>query len=100
MAKEWAKHFYNSKNWISCRRLYIASRIKADGGMCEHCSNRLGYIVDHIEELNEQNIDDPEITLGFNNLQYLCLVCHNKKTFKKNSPVRFDESGAPLPPIH
>ena len=80
MAKEFAKKFYNSKEWIKCRESYI----KKVHGLCEHCLKKNkytpGYIVDHIEELTPNNINNPEITLNHDNLQYLCLECHNRKT--------------------
>lgn len=57
--------------------------------MCEHC-DKPGYICDHIKEINIYNVDDPNITLNHENLQYLCLSCHNKKTFAKYSVVRED----------
>ncbi len=78
MAKEFAKKFYNSKAWKECRQSYIDKRIAIDGGMCEHCKNELGYIVDHKEELTPDNIDNPYITLNHDNFQYLGLICHNK----------------------
>ncbi|MBS4538205.1 HNH endonuclease [Clostridium sp. D2Q-11] len=92
MAKEWAKWFYKSRAWKKCRAAYIKKVI----GICEHCGNP-GYIVDHIEEITPDNINDPEITLNHDNLQYLCLSCHNKKTFKKKEATReglvFNERG-------
>ena len=98
MARDFAKRFYNSKAWKLCRKSFIALRISVDGGMCQHCRVELGYICDHIEELTPDNINDPEITLSHDNLQYLCLVCHNKKTFgKAEGPLRddvmFDSNG-------
>ena len=99
MAKDFSKQFYHSKSWIKCRAAFIAERINTDGGMCEHCKERLGYIVDHKEELTASNIDDPDISLNQNNFQYLCLDCHNKKTLKKNFAGDFDENGQPLPPV-
>ena len=97
MAKDYAKSFYKSKSWLSCRAAYIAIRIMIDGGMCEHCRRVPGYIVDHIEEISPLNINEPEITLNHKNLQYLCLECHNIKTFSKHSALRegfaFDENG-------
>lgn len=97
MAKDWARSFYGSKAWQSCRQSYISERRLIDGGVCEHCHDRLGYIVDHIEELSEENISDPYISLRHGNLQYLCLVCHNIKTFTKREGLRykFDEEGQP-----
>ena len=98
MAKGWAKPFYNSKGWINCRKSFISYRITIDGGICEHCQKDLGYIVDHIEELTPENISNPNMALSYNNLQYLCLSCHNKKTFGNGEEatredVKFDEGG-------
>ena len=73
-----AKKFYNSTAWKKCRTSYINSLVD---GLCEHCQFNIGYIVDHIEEINIKNINNPMITLNHDNLQYLCLECHNKKTF-------------------
>ena len=99
MAKDWAKKFYNSKRWLACRENYISERRLIDAGMCEHCGARLGFIVDHIEELTESNVTDPEISLNKENLQYLCLACHNKKTFSKNEGIHrcwFTTEGEPV----
>ena len=89
-----AKRFYKSARWKKCRASYIAT---VPGGLCEHCNESMGYIVDHIIEINSQNINDPEITLNHKNLQYLCTPCHNVKTFRKYSAIRegfmFDEEG-------
>lgn len=98
VAKEFAKKFYNSKAWKECRQSFIAYRITIDGGMCEHCKDKLGYIVDHKEELTPENINNPDVTLNHNNFQYLCLVCHNRKTFGINQEVvreglMFDSNG-------
>lgn len=87
-----AKRFYKSSAWQKCRQSYIYSA----HGLCEHCEGP-GYIVDHIIEINIENVNDPDITLNHENLQYLCTPCHNKKTFTKHSPLRegfcFDENG-------
>lgn len=74
-----AKKFYNSRKWKNTRKAYISTVL---GGLCEHCDNAVGYIVDHIIEINSDNINDAEITLNHDNLQYLCLPCHNTKTFR------------------
>lgn len=98
MAKDYAKKFYKSTAWQKCRASFISSRVTVDGGMCEHCRSRPGYIADHIEEIAPGNINDPTITLSHDNLQYLCLACHNTKTFGKDVDVireglMFDENG-------
>lgn len=85
MHKHFAKQFYDSKEWQRCRESYI----RKVHGVCEWCGNP-GYIVDHIIELTPENISDPNITLNHDNLQYLCLTCHNKKTFRKHKATRDD----------
>ena len=79
MAKEFAKAFYNSKKWKQCRAAYIAHRRAIDGGLCESCHEEPGYIVHHKIELTPDNINNPDIALGFNNLKYDCHVCHQKE---------------------
>lgn len=81
MAKEFAKGFYKSKQWIKCRQSYI----KSVNGVCERCGD-VGYIVHHKKHLDEYNINNPEVTLNWDNLEYLCLECHNQHhKFGKNN---------------
>ena len=106
MAKEYAKDFYESEAWRSCRLGYIGHRRSVDGGMCEECGERQGYIVHHMEHITPQTINDPDITLSWDNLEYVCIQCHNiihklgkKYHFKKknkNNRVIFDENGNPV----
>lgn len=96
MAKEWTNGFYTSARWERTRQSYIAS-VK---GLCEVCkANGVytpGYILHHKIELTPENIDDPEITLNWGNLQYVCQDCHNK-IHHKSSATReglvFDSAG-------
>lgn len=83
MAKPYAIKFYKSKAWRKCREEYITKVF----GLCEWCGES-GHIVDHIEPITPDNINNPDITLNHDNLQYLCLDCHNRKTFQKHSPLR------------
>ena len=98
--KEFAKGFYNSAAWKKCRRAYIDSRIMVDGGMCERCGERVGYIVHHKELLTPTNITDPNITLSFDNLQYVCKPCHDEEEGhliqRKGSCCGFDAEGQPI----
>lgn len=95
MAKEFAKRFYNSKEWKKCKASYISSV----HGLCERCE-KLGYIVHHKKELTPNNINDYNITLNHDNLEYLCLDCHNaehdfnreKKSATKKG-YKFNEKG-------
>ncbi|HDV4620380.1 TPA: HNH endonuclease, partial [Bacillus anthracis] len=47
--------------------------------------------------ITPENINNPEITLSFHNLELLCQDCHNREHHEKNSPVvegvMFDENG-------
>lgn len=101
MAKEYANAFYHSKKWKHCRESYISHRISIDGGICEECRERIGYIVHHKKHIDKKNIDNPDITLNFENLQYVCKDCHDKfdghGVGKKNGLlVIFDKDGQPV----
>lgn len=105
MAKEWAKAFYNSKAWKSCRQSYIAQRVLIDGGMCEECRERPGYILHHREALAPTNIQNPDIALNHCNLQYVCKACHDlydghgTAKERKKLLITFGADGMPLPPF-
>lgn len=103
VAKDFAKAFYKSKAWKGCREAYISKRIVVDGGMCEVCHQRMGYIVHHIVPLTPDNIGDPLVTLNHDNLRYDCKECHDREDDHfipkgKKLLCAFDESGQPLPP--
>lgn len=108
MAKGFAKKFYASDAWRRCRDGYIAERVKIDGGMCELCHRVPGEEVHHVKMLTPGNISDPEVSLSWKNLKFLCRDCHFKvhrelilEGFKRKSRQRilndrgfyFDESG-------
>lgn len=101
MAKEFAKAFYNSKKWKTCRVAYIKHRKSIDGGMCESCHEVPGYIVHHKEELTPNNINNPDITLNFENLKYDCHICHNKENkddeIEGLAKIKFNEDGDIIP---
>jgi 5-methylcytosine-specific restriction endonuclease McrA len=89
--REFARKFYNSSAWRDCRQAYFAKRF----GLCERCGSA-GKIVHHIKYLNEGNIDDPNITLNFENLELLCQDCHNDEHMKRLPIARglgFDDEG-------
>lgn len=102
MAKEFALSFYNSERWRRCRQAYIDERMLIDGGKCEECHKRLGLIVHHRMHLTSENITDPEITLGFENLELVCKDCHDM--FEGHGlgtggilpRIRFDADGQPV----
>ena len=73
MAKEYAKALYNSASWVKTRKAYFDYK----HGLCERC-NRPGKIVHHKIHITPRNINNPEITLCFDNLELLCRECHEK----------------------
>ena len=102
MAKKFAKPFYNSGAWKAVRKAYINHRIEIDGGLCETCHERPGVIVHHIDNLNEDNITDRNVTVSFDNLRLDCKFCHDREEGhfikQKKTLCSFDENGQPLPP--
>jgi len=97
MAKKWAKPFYESKQWKFVRTNYIQSV----HGLCERCLKRgvykPGLIVHHKHYLTPENINNQNITLNTDNLEYLCQDCHNREhhgdAFVTNEDVLFDDEG-------
>jgi 5-methylcytosine-specific restriction endonuclease McrA len=104
MAKTFSTPLYNSTAWQNCRRLYIAKRIKIDGGLCEECHSRIGYIVHHKILIDESNVNDPNITLNHDNLEYVCKQCHDRfpehfvKSKRHKVICEFDDFGQPYVP--
>lgn len=97
MAKPWAEKFYKSPQWKRTRELYANSR----GNICEKCWEKglvvPGEIVHHKIFLTPSNINNPDISLGFSNLELLCRNCHAavheqgmKKRYKINSDGSVD----------
>lgn len=74
--KEYAEKFYKSKAWQACRIAYA----KSVGGLCEQCLKNgrynPGVIVHHKIHITPDNIECPEITMDFRNLELLCRDCH------------------------
>ena len=103
MAKEFARGFYDSKEWRRCRKSFVASRRKIDGGMCQRCKERMGYIVHHRIPLTPDNINNAFVSLNHDNLEYVCKPCHDREEGhflyreEKKSRYAFDTYGNPVP---
>lgn len=70
------KWWYNRTKWKNAA--YKA--YERDEGKCRHCGKLLifGHNVDHITPINP---DSPQhLKYGLDNLQTLCIPCHNKKS--------------------
>lgn len=85
MAQEFAERFYKSHAWQACRASYLITPIESPcgivpPGVCERCFSygelSIAKVVHHKTHLTPQNIDDPAVTLSFDNLERLCQLCH------------------------
>lgn len=90
--KEYAKQFYKSKAWQACREGYMRSV----GGLCERCYARgiltPGVIVHHKTYITPDNINDPTVTLNWDNLECVCRQCHedeHKSGTHNRKPKRY-----------
>lgn len=98
--KEYAKGFYKSAAWKRARQQVITRA----NGLCERCKAqgiyKPGYIVHHKEYITPGNINNPNITLNLDNLEYVCEDCHNKEHKAVHTPMRYqyDANGNLLPP--
>ena len=92
LMQEYAKTFYKSKAWQACR----ASYLKQVRGLCEVCLKRGLYTpadtVHHKIHLSPKNINDPSITLSFDNLEAVCRDCH-ANLHKSEKRYKVDEFG-------
>lgn len=92
MAQTWAEWFYNSKAWIDCRLAFMTSKFF----ICERCGGA-ATIAHHKKYLTFKNINNPNVTLSWSNLEALCQECHNREHMSKHSAlredVRFDANG-------
>jgi len=74
--KDFAEKLYKSRGWRGTRDAYAQSV----HGVCERCLRKgimsIGEIVHHKIPITEDNIDNPEITLSWENLELLCRKCH------------------------
>lgn len=75
--KDYAKQFYSGYAWKQCRKAYAKSK----GNLCERCLEKglftPGDIVHHKVYLTPDNINDPNITLNWDNLELVCHACHD-----------------------
>jgi len=91
--KEYAKEFYSSAAWKKTREAYARSV----GFLCEECLKRgkiVPYeIVHHKIHITPGNINDPRVTLSFDNLEALCRECHAVAHGARQRRYSVDEFG-------
>jgi hypothetical protein len=92
VARPWAYAFYHSRSWDECRRAYGDSVF----WICERCG-KPGNTCHHKIWLTPTNINDPWITLAWENLELLCHECHDEEHWPTKRPTRegfaFDAEG-------
>ena len=95
--KPYAEKFYSSKAWKNTRAAYAKSK----RNLCELCLDKGLYkpceIVHHKVELTPDNIDNPDITLNWQNLQCVCRDCHAMIHDRRNLRYKIDEFGRVTP---
>lgn len=68
--------FYHSPQWKKISMNYK----KSVGGLCEDCMAKgiytPGEIVHHKIHITPMNVENPEISLDFENLKLVCRKCH------------------------
>lgn len=93
MAKDFAKGFYDSPAWRKTARAYKASKF----GVCERCGRPYGRIVHHRVHITRENINNADVALNWDNLELLCIDCHNREHMGKYASARegleFNEFG-------
>lgn len=83
------KKFYNSKKWRKVSQAYLASQ----NYLCERCGNP-AVICHHKIWLNGTNVHDPNIAYNWDNLEALCIDCHNKEHHaERDDEVIFNSQG-------
>lgn len=83
------RSFYKSAAWLKTRDSYM----KSQGGLCERCRKdgilTPAEIVHHKIYLTEDNYKDPSVSLNWDNLEALCLDCHNREHFGEQTDRRW-----------
>lgn len=76
LMKPYAESFYKSTTWQKTAKAYA----KSVGGLCERCRSRgiitAGALVHHKIHITPMNINEPTITLNWDNLELVCRECH------------------------
>lgn len=88
------KKKYACAKWKKTRRL----KLEKVNYFCERCIKKNIYntaiIVHHKKHVNESNYMYDDIFYNLDNLEALCIACHNEEHFKENiEEYAFDEEG-------
>lgn len=87
---------YHSKQWQRLRKQKVLLN-----PFCERCLQKGIYnstfIVHHKEYVTDKNYQDDNIFLNLDNLESLCLACHNNEHFGEKQGYIFDNEGNIIP---
>ena len=93
--------FYHTQAWENCRESFLKSK----RGLCEMCLKEgiitPARVVHHRKPITPDNVNDPAITLNFDNLMALCQDHHafvhgslyDPTTGKSKRRYSFDDAG-------
>lgn len=88
---------YNCKRWRELRKYKLILN-----PLCERCLKKekynAAYIVHHKEYVTQENYMDDDIFYNIDNLESVCLKCHNQEHFSGEKPnYYFDKNGNIVP---
>ena len=83
---------YQSKQWQKVRNLKIAMQ-----PFCERCLLKGIYtpakIVHHKEYITDENYFNDNVFFNLDNLESICISCHNEEHFADKKEYYFDNEG-------
>lgn len=92
MGKSVSGRFYHTKTWQNCRQSYLVTH-----SLCERCLARglivPAKIVHHKTYLDDATVNIPELALNHDNLEALCMDCHNKEHHGDEIEQRWNFNG-------
>ena len=84
-------NFYYTAQWEAARQHILSKR----NGICEVCGGA-GWILHHVEHINDGNANDVSKVWGEDNIKLVCQDCHNRIHHANNTTAEglmFDSEG-------
>lgn len=85
------REFYNSSAWQKQRKY----KMLQENYKCAKCGG-VAVDVHHKITLTEQNVNNYNVSMNLDNLEYLCRTCHNQETHSTKVSYTFNENGDPI----
>lgn len=83
---------YRSKRWKKTRQIKLFMQ-----PFCERCLEKgiykEAYIIHHKDYITDMNYMDDNVFYNLDNLESICLECHNQVHFGKKKEYKFDNEG-------